>query len=112
MAKYKTHRFGKARVRQHRLDLAEPHAFDPKKTVDVKALPQLRLDGPEERGDVRVESLLRGRQSAAVERELQKRRKIEKDLVARAGAGKTRTLVTRALFLLKHCGVSASEVLM
>ena len=32
-------------------------------------------------------------------------------LVARAGAGKTRTLVTRALFLLKHCGVSASEVL-
>ncbi len=33
-------------------------------------------------------------------------------VVARAGSGKTRTLVTRALFLQKHCGVSANEMLL
>ncbi|MGH8545903.1 MAG: UvrD-helicase domain-containing protein, partial [Gammaproteobacteria bacterium] len=33
-------------------------------------------------------------------------------IVARAGAGKTLTLVTRALFLQKHCGVLPSELLL
>lgn len=33
-------------------------------------------------------------------------------VVARAGAGKTRTLVTRALFLQKHCGVAPHEILL
>jgi len=33
-------------------------------------------------------------------------------VVARAGAGKTQTLVTRALFLQKHCGVRPSELLL
>jgi DNA helicase-4 len=33
-------------------------------------------------------------------------------VVARAGAGKTRTLVVRALFLQKHCGVSSSDLLL
>jgi DNA helicase-4 len=33
-------------------------------------------------------------------------------VVARAGAGKTRTLVTRALFLHKHCDVAASDLLL
>ena len=33
-------------------------------------------------------------------------------VVARAGAGKTRTLVTRALFLQKHCGVSPRDLLL
>lgn len=32
-------------------------------------------------------------------------------VVARAGSGKTTTLVYRALFLLKHCGVAPSEML-
>jgi len=32
-------------------------------------------------------------------------------VVARAGSGKTTTLVNRALFLLKHCGVAPSEML-
>ena len=34
------------------------------------------------------------------------------EVVARAGAGKTRTLVTRALFLQKHCRVSPGELLL
>ena len=33
-------------------------------------------------------------------------------VVARAGSGKTRTLTTRAIFLLKHCGVSPREILL
>jgi len=33
-------------------------------------------------------------------------------VVARAGSGKTRTLVSRALFLQKHCGVSPNEMLL
>jgi DNA helicase-4 len=33
-------------------------------------------------------------------------------VVARAGAGKTRTLITRALFLQKHCGVSPRALLL
>ena len=33
-------------------------------------------------------------------------------VVARAGSGKTTTLVNRALFLLKHCGVAPSEMLL
>ena len=33
-------------------------------------------------------------------------------IVARAGSGKTMTLVNRTLFLLKHCNVDASEVLL
>jgi DNA helicase-4 len=33
-------------------------------------------------------------------------------VVARAGAGKTRTLITRALFLQKHCGVPSSKLLL
>jgi len=33
-------------------------------------------------------------------------------VVARAGSGKTRTLVTRAIFLLKHCGVAPRELLL
>jgi DNA helicase-4 len=33
-------------------------------------------------------------------------------VVARAGSGKTRTLVTRAIFLQKHCGVSPGELLL
>ena len=33
-------------------------------------------------------------------------------VVARAGAGKTRTLVARALFLQKHCGVSPGDLLL
>ncbi len=33
-------------------------------------------------------------------------------VVARAGSGKTRTLVTRAIFLQKHCGVSPREILL
>lgn len=33
-------------------------------------------------------------------------------VVARAGSGKTRTLVTRAVFLQKHCGVSPREILL
>lgn len=33
-------------------------------------------------------------------------------VIARAGSGKTRTLVTRALFLQKHCGVSPNELLL
>lgn len=33
-------------------------------------------------------------------------------VVARAGSGKTRTLVARALFLQKHCGVSPNEMLL
>ncbi len=34
------------------------------------------------------------------------------EVVARAGSGKTRTLVTRALFLLMHCRVSPGEMLL
>ena len=33
-------------------------------------------------------------------------------VTARAGSGKTRTLVTRAIFLQKHCGVSPREILL
>lgn len=33
-------------------------------------------------------------------------------VTARAGSGKTRTLVTRAIFLQKHCGVSPRELLL
>ena len=33
-------------------------------------------------------------------------------VVARAGSGKTTTLVNRTLFLLKHCGVAPSEILL
>ncbi|MDQ3774719.1 MAG: UvrD-helicase domain-containing protein [Pseudomonadota bacterium] len=33
-------------------------------------------------------------------------------VVARAGSGKTATLINRALFLLKHCGVAPSEMLL
>lgn len=33
-------------------------------------------------------------------------------VVARAGSGKTTTLVTRAVFLIKHCGVSPGELLL
>jgi DNA helicase-4 len=33
-------------------------------------------------------------------------------VIARAGSGKTRTLVTRAMFLVKHCGVSPRSVLL
>jgi len=33
-------------------------------------------------------------------------------VVARAGSGKTRTLVSRALFLQKHCGISPHEMLL
>ena len=33
-------------------------------------------------------------------------------VTARAGAGKTRTLVTRAIFLQKHCGVAPGELLL
>lgn len=33
-------------------------------------------------------------------------------VVARAGSGKTRSLVTRAIFLRKHCGVSPREILL
>ena len=33
-------------------------------------------------------------------------------VVARAGSGKTTTLVNRALFLQKHCGISPSEILL
>ncbi len=33
-------------------------------------------------------------------------------VVARAGSGKTRTLVARAIFLQKHCGVSPREILL
>jgi DNA helicase-4 len=33
-------------------------------------------------------------------------------VVARAGSGKTRTLVTRAIFLQKHCGVCSRELLL
>lgn len=33
-------------------------------------------------------------------------------IVARAGAGKTRTLVTRAIFLQKHCKVAPQEILL
>ncbi len=33
-------------------------------------------------------------------------------VVARAGSGKTKTLVTRAIFLQKHCGVSPHEILL
>ena len=33
-------------------------------------------------------------------------------VTARAGSGKTKTLVNRALFLLKHCGAAASEILL
>ena len=33
-------------------------------------------------------------------------------VVARAGSGKTTTLVNRALFLLKHCGVAPSEMVL
>jgi DNA helicase IV len=33
-------------------------------------------------------------------------------VVARAGSGKTRTLVARAIFLQKHCGVSSHELLL
>jgi DNA helicase-4 len=33
-------------------------------------------------------------------------------VVARAGSGKTRTLVTRAIFLQRHCGVSPQELLL
>lgn len=33
-------------------------------------------------------------------------------VVARAGSGKTRTLVTRAIFLQRHCGVSPREILL
>lgn len=33
-------------------------------------------------------------------------------VIARAGSGKTTTLVNRTLFLLKHCGVDASEMLL
>lgn len=33
-------------------------------------------------------------------------------VVARAGSGKTRTLVTRAIFLQKHCGVPANNILL
>lgn len=33
-------------------------------------------------------------------------------VVARAGSGKTTTLVNRALFLLKHCGVAPSQMLL
>lgn len=33
-------------------------------------------------------------------------------IVARAGSGKTRTLVTRAIFLQQHCGVSPSELVL
>ncbi len=33
-------------------------------------------------------------------------------VTARAGSGKTRTLVTRSLFLLKHCHVNASELML
>jgi DNA helicase-4 len=33
-------------------------------------------------------------------------------VVARAGSGKTTTLVNRTLFLLKHCGVAPSEMLL
>ena len=32
-------------------------------------------------------------------------------VVARAGSGKTRTLVNRAIFLMRHCGVKPSEIL-
>ena len=32
-------------------------------------------------------------------------------VVARAGSGKTSTLVNRAVFLMKHCGVAPSEIL-
>jgi DNA helicase-4 len=41
---------------------------------------------------------------AAVEGDIQ--------VVARAGSGKTRTLVTRAVFLQRHCGVAAEELLL
>lgn len=33
-------------------------------------------------------------------------------VIARAGSGKTTTLVNRTLFLIKHCGVSANEMLL
>lgn len=33
-------------------------------------------------------------------------------VVARAGSGKTRTIVNRAYFLIKHCGVSSAEILL
>jgi DNA helicase IV len=33
-------------------------------------------------------------------------------VIARAGSGKTTTLVNRALFLIKHCGVAAGEMLL
>ncbi|WP_051037869.1 UvrD-helicase domain-containing protein [Thalassoporum mexicanum] len=33
-------------------------------------------------------------------------------VVARAGSGKTATLVNRAIFLQKHCGISADEILL
>lgn len=33
-------------------------------------------------------------------------------VVARAGSGKTRTLISRAIFLQKHCGVSPTEMLL
>jgi hypothetical protein len=33
-------------------------------------------------------------------------------VIARAGSGKTRTLVTRAIFLIEHCGVSPRSVLL
>ena len=33
-------------------------------------------------------------------------------VVARAGSGKTRTIVARAIFLQKHCGVSPREILL
>lgn len=33
-------------------------------------------------------------------------------VIARAGSGKTRTLITRALFLQKHCNVSPNELLL
>jgi DNA helicase-4 len=33
-------------------------------------------------------------------------------VTARAGSGKTRTLVTRAVFLQKHCGISPDEILL
>jgi len=33
-------------------------------------------------------------------------------VIARAGSGKTRTIVNRALFLLKHCGIPAGKMLL
>lgn len=88
--------------RDHCPGLVSGEDYELEKVSFVKAWFEENVAG--ENGEKRVPDDEQASAIAAVDGHVQ--------VVARAGSGKTATLVNRAFFLLEHCGVAADEVLL